>query len=68
MGTGAAALLEGTIVHEIVKPAPDQCIVRLGHASGVTNVDVKIEGDKVIKGGVTRTARRIMDGYVYVRE
>ena len=24
--------------------------------------------DYVIKGGVTRTARRIMDGYVYVRD
>lgn len=68
VGTGAAALLEGTIVNEIVAPKPGQSIVRLGHASGVTNVDVKIEGDKVIKGGVTRTARRIMDGYVYVRE
>ena len=68
IGTGAAALLEGTIVNEIVKPVPGQSVVRLGHASGVTNVDVKIEGDKVIKGGVTRTARRIMDGFVYVRE
>ena len=68
IGTGAAALLDNTIVNEIVKPAPGQSVVRLGHASGVTNVDVKIEGDKVIKGGVTRTARRIMDGFVYVRE
>ena len=68
VGTGAAALLEGTIVHEIVNPEPGRCIIRLGHASGVTNVDVKMEGDRVIKGGVTRTARRIMDGFVYVRE
>lgn len=68
IGTGAAALLEGTIVHDMVSPAPGQNTVRLGHASGVTNVTVMIEGDTVIKGGVTRTARRIMDGYVYVRE
>ena len=26
------------------------------------------DGEKVLKGGVTRTARRIMDGYVYVRD
>lgn len=68
IGTGAAALLDGTIVNEMLKPAPGQTTVRLGHASGVTNVDVIIEGNHVVKGGVTRTARRIMDGYVYIRE
>lgn len=68
VGTGAAARISGTIVNEIVNPAPDQDIIRLGHASGVTEVDVKMDGEKVIKGGVTRTARRIMDGWVYVRD
>ena len=68
VGTGAAARIPGTIVNEIVKPAPDQDIIRLGHASGVTEEDVKMGGEKVIKGGVTRTARRIMDGWVYVRD
>ena len=68
VGTGAVARIPGTIVNEIVKPAPDQDIIRLGHASGVTEVDVKMGGEKVIKGGVTRTARRIMDGWVYVRD
>ena len=68
VGTGAASLLDGTIINELLAPKQGQTTVRLGHASGVTNVDVVIEGDKVIKGGVTRTARRIMDGYVYVRE
>ena len=68
VGTGAAARIPGTIVNEIVKPAPNQDIIRLGHASGVTEVDVKMDGEKVIKGGVTRTARRIMDGWVYVRD
>ena len=68
VGTGAAARISGTIVNEIVNPAPDQDIIRLGHASGVTEVDVKMDGEKVSKGGVTRTARRIMDGWVYVRD
>ncbi len=68
VGTGAAARIPGTIVNEIVKAAPNQDIIRLGHASGVTEVDVKMDGEKVIKGGVTRTARRIMDGWVYVRD
>ena len=65
--TGAAALLKGTVVNETVKPKTAQHIIRIGHASGVTDVDMEMAGDKVIKGGVLRTARRIMDGYVYVR-
>ncbi len=68
VGTGAAARIPGTVVNEIVKPASDQDVIRLGHASGVTEVDVKMDGEKVVKGGVTRTARRIMDGWVYVRD
>ncbi len=68
VATGAAARIPGTIVHEIARPELDGDILRLGHASGVTEVDVKMEGEQVLKGGVTRTARRIMDGWVYVRE
>lgn len=68
VGTGAAARIPGTIVHDIVKPAPDQEIIKIGHSSGVTEVDVKMDGERVLKGGVTRTARRIMDGWVYVRD
>lgn len=66
--TGAAAKLEGTVVNEIVKPAKDKNLIRLGHSSGVTDVNMEVDGDKIIKGGVLRTARRIMDGYVYVRK
>jgi 2-methylaconitate cis-trans-isomerase PrpF len=65
--TGAAALLPGTIVNEIVKPAPGTHKLMLGHASGVTDVDMEMDGERVVKGGVLRTARRIMDGYVYIR-
>lgn len=68
VGTGAAARIPGTIVNETVSPAPDQDIIRIGHSSGVTEVDVKMDGERVLKGGVTRTARRIMDGWVYVRD
>lgn len=66
--TGAAALLEGTVVNEYISQKDGQTVVRLGHSSGVTETDIRTEGDHVIKGGVTRTARRIMEGYVYVRD
>ncbi len=68
VGTGAAARISGTIVYEIVKPDENQDIIKIGHSSGVTEVDVKMDKEHVIKGGVTRTARRIMDGWVYVRD
>lgn len=68
VGTGSAARIAGTIVSEIAVNDKGTDVVRLGHSSGITDVDVKMDGENVLKGGVTRTARRIMDGYVYIRE
>ena len=68
VGTGAAARIPGTIVYETLKTPLEGDIIRLGHSSGITDVDIKMDGEKVLKGGVTRTARRIMDGFVYIRE
>lgn len=42
--------------------------INLGHASGVTPVFIDYDGTNVIRGGVVRTARRIMDGFVYIKE
>ena len=66
VGTGAAACIEGTVANEFFGKTGSG-IVRLGHASGVTEVDMKMDGEKVLKGGVMRTARRIMDGFIYIR-
>lgn len=68
----AAAKLEGTVVSEVLKKSPRSgSVVRLGHPSGV--LEFEIETDVDVKGGpvlrkaaVARTARRIMDGFVYV--
>lgn len=68
VGTGAAARIPGTIVYDTAVNDKNSDIIRLGHSSGITEVDIKMDGEKVLKGGVTRTARRIMDGYVYVRD
>ncbi|MDO5120478.1 MAG: PrpF domain-containing protein, partial [Erysipelotrichaceae bacterium] len=66
---------DGSIVNEIVRPAEGQKTVRIGHPSGVMTMvptvlkhgpDMK---DAEVPGvAVQRTARRIMDGYVYVRD
>ena len=68
--TGMAGVVPGSVVFEIAKPKPEQKIIRLGHPAGV--IDVEAECD-VTPDGITarrvtysRTARRIMEGYVYV--
>ncbi len=66
VATGAAAKIPGTIVSDILGQHDSDC-VRLGHSSGVTDVLMKMDGEKVLQGGVVRTARRIMDGFVYIR-
>jgi hypothetical protein len=70
----AAALIEGTVVHEVVGAQAKQTgIVRIGHPSGVSSfvMDVRRNlsgGFELRKSAVAGTARRIMDGYVYVCE
>lgn len=68
-----AAFMEGSIVYNTIgKPAAGEENVRIGHPSGVMTMCPELE----LKGGkmelpsvaVQRTARRIMDGTVYVRE
>lgn len=68
VATGSAARLKGTIVNELIAYPEDQEIIKIGHASGITNVDIKMDGEIILKGGVTRTARRIMDGNIYIRD
>jgi len=70
--TGAAAMTEGTIVNELLSErALKSGVVRIGHPSGIieVQVDVKKEADefKLKKAIVYRTARRIMEGYVYLK-
>ncbi len=67
IATGSAVRIKGTIVEELLEPREDGDILTFGHSSGVMEVDVKMDGEKVVKGGVTRTARRILDGKVYIR-
>lgn len=68
----AAALIEGTVVNELVgERAKKSGEVLIGHPSGVLEVFVDIqktanEGWNLKKAGVCRTAKPIMDGLVYV--
>ena len=69
---GAAALIEGTVVSEVVgQQAKTRGIVRVGHPSGVSDFVITVikkpSGEfELTQSGVAGTSRRIMDGFVYV--
>jgi 2-methylaconitate cis-trans-isomerase PrpF len=71
--TGAAVRIPGSIAWGALREqAKSQPSVRIGHPGGVISVEAIAEETggqiKMKKIGVYRTARRIMDGYVYVRK
>jgi len=59
-----AASIENSLVNEI---CPNKTRIRLGHPGGIMELEVDINNLNVNKVSVIRTARRIMDGYVYVK-
>ena len=72
-GTGAvaigiAALLKGSVVNEVARKSPDG-MLRVGHTSGLlVTGGVLEEGDEqqAAAASLIRTARRLMDGHVYI--
>ena len=68
--TGMAGVVPGTVVHEMAKPVDGQKVIRLGHPAGIIDVEAEcdITAEGIIARRVTysRTARRIMEGHVYV--
>ena len=69
--TGVASRIPGTIVHEMTRPeTPEENpVVRIGHPAGVVGTGTRVElkgNDYVVRRATLgRTARRIMEGYVY---
>lgn len=67
--TGVAAKIPGTVVNEIIT-GTDKPLIRFGHPAGVIEVEVVTDSqnNKVVltRAAMSRTARRIMDGNVYV--
>ena len=68
-----AAFVPGTLVNEIAHPVQGQQTVRVGHPSGVMtmypyidNPDAALDAIYVSGVAVQRTARRIMDGTLYI--
>jgi 2-methylaconitate cis-trans-isomerase PrpF len=70
--TGAAAMIPGTIVQEVSARSRTGHVVRIGHPSGVIDVEAEVDvsdsGLILRRASVGRTARRIMEGYIFVPE
>lgn len=71
MCTAVASLIDGTLIHEVCRPEAEKAgCVRIGHPAGVIEVEAAVEQENGIsvvkKVGISRTARRIMDGFVYI--
>lgn len=67
--TAAAAVTDGTVVHEVAKGlATDgqRRKVRIAHPYGVMNAITTIDDEVIASVAVERTARAIMDGRVHV--
>jgi methylitaconate Delta-isomerase len=69
---GATALVHGTVANDVLSErALREGRVRFGHPSGITVVDAAVEqhnGEWVAtRIAYERTARRIMEGYAYIR-
>ena len=65
--TGAASKIKGTIVHDVISKRAKGCdTLIIGHPYGPMEVTTEMEGDVIKKSGVYRTARKILDGFVYV--
>ncbi|MGD2148690.1 MAG: PrpF domain-containing protein, partial [Anaerolineae bacterium] len=68
--TGAASRIPGTLVYEAARPeSRDNRLTRIGHPAGVIEVEAVVDSDNGVRlqrASLGRTARRIMEGYVFV--
>ena len=71
--TAAAAMTPGTLVHQVSSEKTKKTgIVRIGHPRGAMEIEAWVEKKgselKLQKALMRRTARRLMEGYVYVKK
>jgi 2-methylaconitate cis-trans-isomerase PrpF len=62
----SAAVTGGTVVNELLDRDREYPLIRFGHPCGVIDALMGVEGGRIVKAVVGRTARRIMEGYVLV--
>ena len=66
VSVATAALLKSGPAAEVAHlPKGDRREISVEHPSGEMTVIAKIEGDEVVSTGILRTARKLMDGFVF---
>lgn len=70
MCTVAAAVIEGSVVNQILRPDADTQFIRIGHPGGILEAGVDYKRDKAGETVVDntfgfRTARLLMEGYAH---
>jgi 2-methylaconitate cis-trans-isomerase PrpF len=60
-----AARLPGTVVAQLALPREREA-VRIGHPAGALRVEISIDGETIHRAAIERTARRILEGTLYV--
>jgi len=72
IATGVAARIKGSIISDLIYKDKTSNRISIGHPSGIITVDSTLtEKNKEIyveESTVIRTARRIMDGYIYIQD
>jgi 4-oxalomesaconate tautomerase len=71
VSVATACVLPGSVAEEIVKkPKGSLLIISVEHPSGEFTVTLEVSGSgtdfKVVRSGILRTARALMDGHVFV--
>ena len=68
--TAVAGRIEGTLVNQLTNKRSLAQSIRIAHPSGISEVDAMVvqqkDGWHSRSASINRTARRLMDGYVYV--
>lgn len=65
VSVATACLLEGTPANAVSRVDPP--LVTLEHPTGTFDARVELDGHEVLRAGIVRTARKLMDGTVYPR-
>ena len=69
--TGVASRIDGTIVQQAARPS-NGLNLRIGHPAGIIDTESVIatqNGQRIVKRATLgRTARRILDGTVYLKD
>ena len=64
--TGAAAKIPGTLVNRMIPDVDTVETIKIGHPAGIIQIEARVEDGIVTRAAFSRTARRIMEGYVWV--